>query len=144
MSSVSEFAPASRSDEVDRNFALLAYGLMFAAIFFAGVPALIAVAIAYAKRREVAPMIATHHRFQIFIFWVGFALVLLAGLSGLAAVLSFLVGMFEPVNPHWNGMLIFGGVAVGLGIATGAWLMTTSLFGFIRLASQHSIGQTAP
>ena len=37
-------------DEVDRNLAFVTYGLLFFSVFFAGVPALIAVAIAYARR----------------------------------------------------------------------------------------------
>ena len=80
MSSVSDYAPASRSDEVDRNLALLAYGLLFVGVFCAGLSALAALAIAYARRRQAGALVASHHRFQIFIFWVGFVPALLSGL----------------------------------------------------------------
>ena len=59
---------------MDRNLALVAYGLLFFAVFFAGAPALVAVAIAYARRQHGDPAVRSHFRFQIFVFWVGFAL----------------------------------------------------------------------
>ena len=46
MTLASNYAAERNSADVDRNLALLGYGLLFFAIFFAGVPALIAVAIA--------------------------------------------------------------------------------------------------
>ena len=55
MSLASDVVRSPESQDVDRNLALLAYGLLFFAIFFAGVPALVAVAIAYSRRREAAP-----------------------------------------------------------------------------------------
>ena len=39
-------------------------------------------------------------------------------------------------------MVLFG-VAGGLAVLTGVWLMVTSAYGFIRLASRKSISQTA-
>ena len=41
MSAASDLAGNRPSDDADRNLALLAYGLLFVAIFFAGLPALI-------------------------------------------------------------------------------------------------------
>ena len=144
MSSVSEYAPASRSDEVDRNLALLAYGLLFVGVFCAGLSALVAVAIAYARRKQAGPLVANHYRFQVFIFWVGFVPALMAGICGMAAVVSLLIGLLsDPAKPQVGGVLSFAGIGVVLAIAAGAWLMVTSLFGFIRLASQQTIGQTA-
>jgi uncharacterized membrane protein len=158
MTTASEIRRASPSDDVDRNIALLAYGLLFFAIFFAGAPALIAVAIAYARRRDVDPFVASHHRFQIFIFWIGFALTLLAALSGLAALLSILGDLIHGVaQARWDGwdviqtanlhvgkaFFAFVTAAAGLGLLTGLWLMVTSVYGFIRLASLRSIRQTA-
>ena len=52
MSIASNYATTRESADVDRNLGLLAYGLLFFAIFFAGVPALIAVAIAYSRSRD--------------------------------------------------------------------------------------------
>ena len=159
MAAVTDVASSTRPDDVDRNLALLAYGLLFFAVFFAGLPALIAVAIAYAKRREVAPFIAGHHRFQIFIFWVGFALTLLAALSAFAGIAWMMAQVVATaVHSRWNGwdnvalpqmridfmtMAMFGAAGI-LGVLTGLWLFVTSAYGFSRLASQRSIRQTAP
>ncbi len=145
MTAVTDPAPQPGAEDVDRNLAMLCYGLLFLAIFLAGVPALVAVAIAYARRDQANPLVASHHRFQIFVFWVGVGLTLLAALSGLAAVVTFIIRLFDGGGggTHWSGVVAFGGVAVALGLITGAWLMTTSVFGFIRLASAHTIGQTA-
>ena len=159
MAAVTDVASSTPPDDVDRNLALLAYGLLFFAVFFAGLPALIAVAIAYAKRREVAPFIAAHHRFQIFIFWVGFALTLLAALSAFAGIAWMMAQVVATaVHSRWNGwdnvalpqmridfmtMAMFGAAGI-LGVLTGLWLFVTSAYGFSRLASQRSIRQTAP
>ncbi|MDR3510894.1 MAG: hypothetical protein P4L73_04625 [Caulobacteraceae bacterium] len=146
-----------REDEVDRNLALLGYGLLFFAVFFAGVPALVAVAIAYARKRNTECATRSHFRFQTFIFWVGFALTLLAALSALAA-LVILAGQIirGMVDGRWDSLdtVVFSqvhvaavmalfGVAGVLAVLTGAWLMVTSAYGFILLASRRSIRQTA-
>ncbi len=158
MTTASAIRRANQSDDVDRNIALLAYGLLFFAIFFAGAPALIAVPIAYARRKDVDAFVASHHRFQIFIFWIGFALTLLAALSGLAALLSIVGDLLGVVlRARWNGFdvvqtsslhvgrpfFIFAATAGVLGVVTGLWLMVTAGYGFIRLASSHPIPQTA-
>ena len=157
MTSASEIGRASQSADVDRNIALLGYGLLFFAIFFAGAPALIAAAIAYTRRRDVDRTVASHHRFQLFIFWVGFAMTLLAALSGLAALLSIVGDLLGVVvHSHWTSwdtiqttslhvgraFFIFAAAAGGLGVLTGLWLMATAGYGFIRLASSHAIPQT--
>ncbi len=158
MSAASDVAGSRTSpDEVDRNLALLAYGLLFFAIFFAGAPALIAVAIAYARRRGSVPPVRGHFRRQIFIFWVGFALTLLAALSGLAALLALLGEVIRGgVEGRWDSLdtvlfsqmhigvvMAFAGTAFLLAVLTGIWLLTTSVYGFILLASRQSIRQTA-
>ena len=154
MSLVSELAQPPSSQDADRNLTLLGYGLLFFAIFFAGVPALIAVAMAYARRREVDRGLRSHLRFQIYIFWVGFALTALATLSGLAAVLSAIVEMVDTAmgarwrgwgaftfhNAHFHGpVAAFSIAAVGLGIMTGLWLLAASCYGFIRLAMHRPV-----
>ena len=150
-------ASRASGDETDRNLALLAYALLFFAIFFAGAPALIAVAIAYSRKAKVPRLIRSHHRFQIFIFWTGLALTLLAAFSGLAAVMTALVTIVGAavhsgfnaeafvIHPMHLGraMAVFASTAVVLGIITGLWLMAASAYGFIRLASHRSIRQTA-
>jgi len=158
MAAVTEVARSTPAEDVDRNLALLAYGLLFFAVFFAGLPALIAVAIAYAKRRDVAPFIAGHHRFQIFIFWVGFALTLLAALSAFAGIAWMMAQVvLAALHSRWNGwnnaapppirvddgtVTMFAAAAI-LGVLTGLWLFVTSAYGFSRLASQRAIRQTA-
>jgi uncharacterized membrane protein len=142
-------------DEVDRNLAFLTYGLLFFSVFFAGVPALIAVAIAYARRKDADPLVRGHHSFQIWIFWVGFLMALLAGAAGLTGIMM-IVGealRLSSVN-SWQG---FGSVrledVVGpltmsfiatfflLGVCAGLWLVVTSIYGVVRLASHKPMGQ---
>jgi uncharacterized membrane protein len=157
MSAASDLAGTRPSDDADRNLALLAYGLLFVAIFFAGLPALVAVAIAYSRRSVSAPPVRGHFRRQVLIFWVGFALTLLAAFSGLAAVVIFLAEVFLGfVDGSWSGLntTIFNHAHIGvmmtcvvaaglLVVATGLWFMATSAYGFIMLASRQSISQTA-
>ena len=149
---------ASRAnDEVDRNLAFLTYGLLFFSIFFAGAPALIAAAIAYSRRGDATALARSHHRFQIFIFWVGFGFALLAGVSGLAAVLAILGEMvhvavgsdFDLLDAvsvrladihigRW--VITFMIASVALGVASALWLVISSAYGFVRLASGRPIG----
>jgi uncharacterized membrane protein len=158
MTIASNYAAGGESADVDRNLALLAYGLLFFAIFFAGVPALIAVAIAYARRRDVNCTVKSHHRFQLYIFWVGFALTALAALSGLGAVLSILVqAVSSAMHTKLNGFDVvsyrsvqfsgavaaFSVATVSLGVLTALWLLITSSYGFIQLATHRPIRQTA-
>ncbi|HEX4183412.1 MAG TPA: hypothetical protein VHY34_09140 [Caulobacteraceae bacterium] len=158
MSIASHYAEAQDSVDVDRNLALLGYGLLFFAIFFAGVPALVAVAIAYARSRDAGCTVRSHHRFQIYIFWVGFALTALAALSGLAAVLTILIqAITSAMHTQLNGLDVvsyrpiqfsgavaaFSVAAVALGVLTGVWLLITSSYGFIQLATHQPIRQTA-
>lgn len=157
MTTASSSVTFRQEEDVDRNLALLGYGLLFFAVFFAGVPALIAVAIAYARLRNTQCVVKSHFKFQTFVFWVGFALTLLAALSAVAA-LVVLVGeivrgavdgkwdsldtvMFDQV--HVGVVMVMFGVAGVLAALAGAWLMVTSAYGFILLASRRSIRQTA-
>ena len=158
MSVASDYVASRETQDVDRNLAMLAYGLLFFAIFFAGVPALIAVAIAYSRRKDVNCSVRSHHRFQIYIFWVGFALTGLAALSGLGAMFAILLQVISSaMHTSFNGQEVvsfqkvqfngavaaFSTAAVSLGVLTGLWLLATSSYGFIRLATNHSIRQTA-
>ena len=144
-------------DEVDRNLAFVTYGLLFFSVFFAGVPALIAVAIAYARRKDVDPLVRNHHSFQIWIFWIGFLMALLGGAAGLTAMTLVLVQMMHLSSVHgWSGLgtvtfsevigpttLSFGGTAILLLLCAGLWLLFTSVYGCIKLASQKPMSQTA-
>jgi len=152
----------SRSSSADtaKSLAMVNYGLLFAAVFFAGVPALIAVIIAYAQRDNTPPAIRSHHDFQIRIFWVAFSLTLAAGVCFLALLLLGLSSLveFSQVNGihGWDTVtldlsrLTVDGTMIGLivgGIVLSSlsliWLVAAPAFGFIRLASERGIGQSA-
>jgi uncharacterized membrane protein len=147
--------------DASRNLALLNYGLLFAAIFFAGVPALIAAIIAYSQRDDAPPDIRRHLNSQIRIFWVAFGLTFAAGLCLLGA----LVGSVGDVvaYTHVNGwgrpghleidmsrLSLDGSVVAllagfgGLSLLSLGWLVCAPAIGFIRLASQSGIGHSAP
>ncbi len=150
-----------RGPEAARNLALVNYGLLFAAIFFAGVPALIAVIIAYSQRDEALPALRSHHDFQIRIFWVAFALTIAAGACGLGALISGVGELLEFTRVNgWQDMntvnidlsrLQFDGrivvllvSAVVLSLLAGLWLIAAPAIGFIRLVSARGIGLTTP
>ena len=150
--------PDLTRDESDRNLALVAYGLLFFAIFFAGAPALVAVAIAYARRGHTGRLVRSHHRYQIFVFWCGFALTLLAALSGLAAVVTVLGEMIGSASRApaagpgayiitlpflGRAVVAFTTAAISLAVFSALWLMAMSAYGFLRLASHRVISQTA-
>jgi len=153
------YEASGRSEDLSRNLALVTYGLLFAAIFFAGVPALIAAIIAYTQRDEAAPAIRTHYDYQIRIFWVAFAMSMLAAACVLGAVVS---GVAELVQ--YNRIDAFlgdknldidlsrfsiDGRIVGLTVAalllaflTTLWLVAAPAVGFIKLASARRIGHS--
>lgn len=143
-------------DEVDRNLAFVSYGLLFFSVFFAGVPALIAVAIAYARRKEADPLVRGHHSFQIWIFWVGFMMALLAGAAGLTTITMIFGQMIHLSEINgWHGWgqaqlqdvvgpmtMSFFATAVLLALCAGLWLICTSIYGFVKLAQGKPMRQT--
>lgn len=147
---------AAAHDEVDRNLAFLTYGLLFFSVFFAGVPALIAVAIAYARRKDADPLVRGHHAFQIWIFWVGFMLALLAGAAGLTAIMMILAkGLQMSSAQGWTGWGqitlsdVVGPMTLGfiatffiVGACAALWLVSSSVYGLVRLASHRPMRQT--
>jgi len=150
-------AHRTSSPELDRNLAFLAYGLMFFAVFFAGAPALIAVAIAHARRHTAIPLVRRHHAFQIFVFWIGFGLALLASASGMAALVLFVaqladaaantsklpaVDAFITTLGQSHMLPTFIASALIMTIVTALWLVGASAYGFFRLASGKPIVQT--
>jgi uncharacterized membrane protein len=156
MTTVSDLAKSTPSDDVDRNLALLAYGLLFLGAFFP-VPAWIAAVIAYSRRKNVPPLICSHHRFQLFIFWVATVAGLLTALSILAAIGGiFAKIVLVVVHSRWHRLdiatlppitidaatVVFVSSFLVLYILTGLWLLTTSAYGFVRLASQRDIHHT--
>lgn len=152
--------PMRRDDEAARNLALVNYGLLFASIFFAGLPALIAAIIAYSQRDEAPAQVRSHFSFQIRTFWVAFGLTLGAGICALAATLAAIRDLVAFTRTQgWEG---FGSIDVDLSrlsldgaviallvgfvlcsVLAAAWLVAAPAIGFIRLASQRGIGHSA-
>lgn len=144
--------------EVERNLALLAYGLMFFAIFLSGLPALIAVIIAYARRKDTSTsaLVVGHYGFIIWIFWIGAGMALLTAAAGMATTFSALIQLIGhhgmPALDSWTAFQtrIAGSSSVALFlistavlfVLTGLWLAGASAYGFIRLASSLPIGET--
>ena len=152
--------PNGDNDDIaDRNLAYLVYGLLFFSVFFAGAPALVAIAIAYARRGDVSPLVASHHRFQIVIFWVAMVLAMVAGLCVLGALGSLIANLARSVSHErsWSldsfslevsdlhlpvATITFGVGAMIATLLTGFWLVIASVFGALRLASGRAIGQS--
>ena len=157
---MSEHASSRGGFEAARNLALLNYGLLFAAIFFAGVPALIAAIIAYSQRDDAPPDIRRHLNTQIRIFWVAFALTFAAGLCLLGALVGSVGDVVAYTHVSGGGrpgnldidlsrLSLDGSVIAllvgfgGLSLLSLGWLVCTPAIGFIRLASQTKIGHSA-
>jgi uncharacterized membrane protein len=85
-----------------RGLAFVAYFLLLAAIPTGGVGALLGVVLAYAGRDGAAPLIRSHHRFQIRIFWIGLALLAAAFALGVGAWLGWFHHALQPAPfiPH--------------------------------------------
>lgn len=153
-------AVEGRVGESARNLAFINYALLFAAIFFAGVPALIAAIIAYSQRDEAPPKIGSHYNFQIRIFWVAFVIALAAGVCFLGAVISIAGELFQVTRLEGWSMpdqvrVNLSDVTVdrtlialiaGMGLFSaigGLWLIFAPALGFIRLASARGMGHSA-
>jgi uncharacterized membrane protein len=130
----------------DRPLALLGYGLLFVAVFFAGVTGPVAALIAYAVRDRATPDVRRHFDRQIGIFWIAVALGVLATAAGVAAVVVLLnSGMLLTVDDgirldageNEPGAWFVGlvGASIVIWLATAIWLLCASGLGFIRLAT---------
>jgi uncharacterized membrane protein len=143
----------------DRNMALVNYGLLFASIFFVGVPGLIAVIIAYSQRDAVTGVVRRHYDSQIRIFWVAFALGILGtitgvwgGLMGVSQLITFGADhmdaweglAFDDSDVHINVTVVgLLSVTVVSWLLMTIWLLAAPAIGFIRLASERVIGDGA-
>ena len=146
--------------ESARNLAFINYGLLFASVFFAGVPALIAAIIAYSQQDEAPPTIRSHYKFQIRVFWIAFGLALAAGLSFLGVVIRVTSEVFQFTQlPGWGvhdnvkldlsnvtldgtlmALLASSAMFATLG---GIWLILAPALGSVRLASGQGMGHSA-
>ncbi|MDO9335375.1 MAG: hypothetical protein EON95_04545 [Caulobacteraceae bacterium] len=135
----------ARRFDGERVMGLINYGLLFGAIFFAGVPGIVAVVLAYTQRGTAGPVLREHYRFQIQIFWIGFLLALIAGICGLWAILDVsgdLLGRGSVDGDVKFADLDLSGGMIGLLIAAGValalmtlWSLAAPAIGFIRLAT---------
>jgi uncharacterized membrane protein len=148
-----------RPGESSQNLAMIGYGLLFASIFFAGFPSLIAVVIAYSQRDAAPRFVRSHFQFQIRIFWVAFVLTLSAAACGLAGVITGLGEVIDvaavrgldhlettrielpalTINAQVIGLVV---AALLLGFLSSLWLLAAPAVGFIRLASERTIGHS--
>jgi uncharacterized membrane protein len=151
--------PAAAPNGANRTLAMVNYALLFASVFFAGVPGLIAVVLAYAQRDQADAHFRSHFDFQIRIFWVALALAVVAGVCGVAGVAMAVCealqygatswDAWEGFDPDFSEIAVSAGLvitlvaSVALWILSALWLLGTSAFGFIRLASDRRIGQQA-
>ena len=153
-------AGGGRVSESARNLAFINYGLLFASVFFAGVPALIAAIIAYSQQDEAPPTIRSHYKFQIRVFWIAFGLALAAGLSFLGVVIRVTSEVFQFTQlPGWDvhdnvkldlsnvtldgtlmALLASSALFATLG---GVWLILAPALGSVRLASGQGMGHSA-
>jgi uncharacterized membrane protein len=78
-------AQTPTDDAFARGLVFLGYGLLILGLPTAGTSALLALVLAYARRDGAGPLIGSHHRFQIRIFWIDFALGAAATILGAAA-----------------------------------------------------------
>jgi uncharacterized membrane protein len=143
----------------DHVVALVGYALLFVAIPLLGVPALAAVALAYAHRRDSHVLVSTHYHFQIRIFWTAallFGLALACTLGASADAIHILLGFIGSRLPNAAGALGNGSaawtgpLAVWLGVAATVflvlavgWTLIASVIGFFRLLGNKPIGHTA-
>ena len=152
-------AAGGRASDSARNLAYINYALLFASIFFAGVPALIAAIIAYSQKEEAPAPIGSHYAFQIRIFWVAFVIAMLAGVCFLCVVIGIAGELFQVTRIEgWNtpdqvrvdlSQVVVSRPMIALIAATalfsaigGLWLIFAPALGFIRLASERGMGQS--
>lgn len=148
-----------RRAETARNIAYINYALLFAAVLFAGVPAVAAAVIAYAQRDEAPEILASHFAFQIRIFWIAFAMVMAAAAAFLGVMVKIAATMFEVTRLEgWNApdvvqidftrvtldaplvaLLALTSLFAALG---GLWLIFAPALGVLRLASGRAMGHS--
>ncbi len=149
--------------EAERNLALLAYGLLGVSVFFAGITALVAAVIAYTLHDAANETLSRHFRFQIRIFWVGVAAIVLTVVAAVVAVLGAAGNLLHTAPPSdlvrtisvWGHQIDLSGlritplvviattVSAGSALLGALWMALASAIGFIRLASTRHMRETA-
>lgn len=98
------FQDTLRGNDQETAIIWLCYILYCLALPLGGLPAIIALAISYVKRKDARAgrnsfLLLQHMEWQIATFWLGTVLLLVAGLGSLLLALS-VVGMFL-IQPLW-------------------------------------------
>jgi uncharacterized membrane protein len=152
--------PTSSASSEDRNLAFVVYALLFIAPFLAGLSALAAVVIAYVRRPVCDPIMSSHYRFQIKVFWVGAVLTLLSVVALMYGLGIVFGDVFDALSNHGQGWdawdvasveeadfrfrptsLIGFSLWLVMAGVTALWVMGASIFGSVRLASHQAIGR---
>ena len=139
----------------DRGVGLVAYALLFASIFFLGVPGIVAAAMAFAHKRGPDPLMDSHFRFQLQIFWTYVGLFVLGFLGIVGAAITGVSHFWSP-GWHWwtNGTNVsisypsaapLGWTALVVGVilvlTSAAWSLGASAYGFLKLIGGRPIGR---
>jgi uncharacterized membrane protein len=144
--------------QFDRLIAFIVYVLLFIGVFTFGVPSIVGLALALAHGHDTHPILRTHYRHQVRIFWMGaFCIVgaVVAGFAGSGVWLAALVTWGEKISgvstatigvsltgqQAWIGGVMLA-TSVSLVLFGAAWTLLQSLFGFLRLAGNRPIGHT--
>jgi len=146
-----EEPPASGG--LDRGLAMFGYLCLFFTVFFAGVPAFVAVVLAYARQDDADPVSRSHLRFQISVFWWAFGLTVLSAIAMIAAIVVG-VASFGELTRAATQVVEGGDLAVGASAGWGLllasivlfclatlWTWLAPLWGGIKLAAGKSIGR---
>jgi uncharacterized membrane protein len=148
------------------GLALAGYILLSVSMFAAGIPALIAVTLAYWRRDRSPPALREHFSRQIVIFWIAVLLLVVAIALGVAAAVTA-AGTLAHVGSHdgWTTISLdasrlvifdpdvdrFSLATPVAGLAIGAvgvwalsclWLFIAPIFGLIGLARSPLMGDT--
>ena len=144
--------------QFDRLIAFVCYILLFCGVFTFGLSSVVALALALAHHNDSHPIIRSHYRHQIRIFWLGAFCLIGAAIAGfvgsgvwLVALIGWVekttglssqvLGMTASAKQAWIGGVMLA-MSVGLIIFGLAWTLLQSLFGFLRLAGNRPIGHT--
>ena len=104
MTSVPPSTPIHATDPVEpergRVAALIGYLLLLVGVFTAGLSSFIAMIIAYDRMGQSDAVARTHFSFQLKIFWICFALSLLAGGLWISGLFAMLTSLPPPVLHH--------------------------------------------
>ena len=121
----------------ERNWALAGYGLYLIAPFTTGFTTLVGVILAHLRKDGArGTYFESHYRNLILVFWVWFAVALIAAALFITGLASILVPLIQSWPDHffalYHNMLLLGLVVLGVMIAC-LWYYWRLIRGLIRL-----------